>query len=64
MAVSKCIKCDGTAFEVQLKEPHGALFKLLFVQCQSCGAVVGVTESRGIGRLVEALAKKLGHKLD
>jgi len=47
MAISKCIKCDGTKFELK----SGSVFnpfnrmsiKVYFVQCASCGGVVSVT---------------------
>jgi predicted nucleic-acid-binding Zn-ribbon protein len=57
---STCVKCGNTSFEVKEVSPNGSNFKLIFVQCASCGGVVGVTEYFNIGAKIEALAKKLG----
>jgi predicted nucleic-acid-binding Zn-ribbon protein len=59
MAVSTCVKCGSRSFEVKAAEPTGAKFTFLFVQCSSCGSVVGVTEHCNVGVLVRQLAKKL-----
>jgi predicted nucleic-acid-binding Zn-ribbon protein len=57
---STCVKCGSTSFETKEASPNGSNFKLIFVQCASCGGVVGVTEYFNIGAKIEALAKKLG----
>jgi uncharacterized Zn finger protein len=59
MAASICPRCAGSFFEVVEKEPTHSNFKLLFVQCSSCGAVVGVLEHFNIGNLIHDLAEKL-----
>ncbi len=59
MATSNCVKCSSTSFEVVDSSPHNSNFKLQFVQCASCGSVVGVLEYFNIGALLEKLAKKL-----
>lgn len=41
MAFSKCPKCDSSFFEVKEAEPNNSAYKLIFVQCSSCGSVVG-----------------------
>lgn len=63
MAMSKCIKCDSHRFEIKEYEPVGSAYKLMFVQCSSCGGVVGVTDYYNIGTLLHQLAKKLNIKL-
>ena len=63
MAISTCVKCGGTHFEIVAKEPRGANYKLMFVQCTGCGGVVGVTEFYNTGVLIQKLAKALGVKI-
>ncbi len=63
MTKSTCIKCDGTIFELKVVEPQGSKFKMNFVQCKSCGGVVGVQEFYSSGALIHKLAEKLGVKL-
>ena len=64
MALSSCPKCTNHSFETVIQEPRGSNFKLIFVQCSSCGAVVGVMEHSNIGYLLGKLAKKLGTSLN
>lgn len=63
MAISTCVKCGGTRFEIVEKEPARSNYKLLFVQCTGCGGVVGVTEYYNAGVLIHQLAKALGKKI-
>lgn len=49
MAQFRCIKCDASRFELKLVEPAGASFKYYFVQCASCGGVIGVVEFYNVG---------------
>jgi hypothetical protein len=60
MARSTCIKCGGHGFEVSEAEPMGSEFKLFFVQCSTCGGVVGVTDYYNIGATLHLIAEKLG----
>lgn len=60
MAISKCIKCGGSRFELQEVEPAGANFKYYFVQCARCGGVVGVVEANNLGAMIHKLGQKLG----
>jgi predicted nucleic-acid-binding Zn-ribbon protein len=60
MAISTCVKCDGKRFEVKEASLTGSNFKYYFVQCASCGGVVGVTEFYNIGALLKKVASKLG----
>ena len=63
MAIPTCGKCGGTLFEVVQQEPLRSEFKLMFVQCSSCGNVVGVLDYFNIGQLLHELAEKLGVSL-
>ena len=63
MASSQCPKCESGTFETKEAVPRGSGFKVVFIQCASCGAVVGVTDLYNIPVLLEKIAKKLGVKL-
>ncbi len=60
MAVSKCPKCDSTRFETKINAPTGSNFKVQFIQCASCGSVVGVTNYHNTAKLLERIGNKLG----
>jgi translation initiation factor 2 beta subunit (eIF-2beta)/eIF-5 len=60
MAVSKCVKCDSTRFELKAMEPADSRYRLYAVQCAACGGVVGVLEGLNTGVLLKKLAQKLG----
>jgi predicted nucleic-acid-binding Zn-ribbon protein len=67
MASSTCVKCGSTSFEIKLNTPHGSNFKIYFVQCSSCGGVVGVTDFYNIGAeirmqntAIKAIANQVG----
>jgi len=60
MALSTCVKCDGHNFEIKEVSPNNGSFKYYFVQCSSCGGVVGVVEYYNTGAILHKLAKKLG----
>jgi hypothetical protein len=57
---STCVKCGSTSFEMKEVTPRGSNFKLNFVQCSSCGGVVGVLDYCNIGGMLQTLANKLG----
>ena len=59
MAQSKCIKCNGITFEMVENTPLNSNFKLMFVQCQTCGTVVGVLPYENAAELVRKLTKKI-----
>jgi len=61
---STCPKCSNTSFEVKNAEPRESEYILTFIQCSSCGAVVGVTDYLNVPALLEKLAKKLGVDLN
>lgn len=60
MARSSCPKCGNGHFEMVENSPKGSDFKLTFIQCSSCGAVVGVMDYYNIGNIVNQIAEKLG----
>jgi translation initiation factor 2 beta subunit (eIF-2beta)/eIF-5 len=60
MAISKCSKCNNTAFEMVEKEIIGANFKIMFIQCNRCGAVVGVQDYYNLGAMLNTIKKHLG----
>ena len=49
MALPSCPKCNNHLFEIHQAEPSGSAYKLMFVQCSSCGAVAGVLDFFNIG---------------
>lgn len=49
MATSRCSRCEGTVFETATYTPKGSALDLTFVQCASCGAVVGAFRGPDIG---------------
>ena len=59
MAKSSCPKCQGGNFEVQQVKPATSKFTLLFVQCASCGAVVGALEQHNIGEILDKQGEAL-----
>ena len=67
MARSTCAKCGNGTFELKEQAPRSSTYELLFVQCTSCGAPVGVIEGRTISdmmirqnRALEAIAQHVG----
>ena len=64
MAISKCIKCDSTRFEMVLKDGiTGSQYKMCFIQCAACGGVVGVADYYNTGSALQKIAAKLGISL-
>jgi predicted nucleic-acid-binding Zn-ribbon protein len=64
MALSSCVKCGNTVFEVQEKTPVGSNFKFIFVQCSQCGGVVGVMDFYNIGEVLTKIGRKIGVNID
>jgi hydrogenase maturation factor HypF (carbamoyltransferase family) len=60
MATSTCPKCTSTSFEIKTNEPKGSRYKIHFIQCSSCGAVVGTMEYYDTANLLDKIGKKLG----
>ncbi|WP_141240475.1 hypothetical protein [Pantoea agglomerans] len=63
MATTTCPKCPSTRFEVKEHPIAGCNFRMLFIQCATCGAAVGVTETIHTNTLIRNLARKLGFTL-
>lgn len=64
MAKSICPKCEHDQFELMESDSvKESKFKIMFIQCAQCGAVVGNTDFYNIPSLLEKLAKKLGVNL-
>lgn len=61
MAKSICPKCEHDQFElVEADNIKDSKFKIMFIQCQSCGAVVGNTDFYNVPSLLEKMSNKLG----
>ncbi len=60
MAMSTCVKCGGTRFELVEHSPAMSKFKVNFIQCASCGGVVGVTDYWNTGEQLNKVLRKLG----
>jgi len=60
---SKCPACGNTGFEIAENSPRGSNYKLYFIQCDSCGTVVGTQEYCSTSALILKLAEKLKIKL-
>lgn len=63
MATSSCPKCGNHSFELKENFPDGSKFKVNFIQCRSCGTVVGLTDYYNVPSLLEKIAEKIGVKL-
>jgi Fe2+ or Zn2+ uptake regulation protein len=63
MAVSICPKCGNRTFEAKECTTQNSNYKIQFIQCASCGTVVGAMDFWSISNLIIELAKKLGFKL-
>ncbi len=59
MAMSTCVKCNSTSFEIREVTPQDSNFRYNFIQCTKCGGVVGVVDFYNIGSLIHGLADKL-----
>jgi len=63
MATSRCPKCGYTQFELKEANIRGSVYRMYFVQCTLCGAVVGLAPFQNTAALLQQLADKLGVKL-
>ncbi len=52
MALSTCVRCGSSSFELVDANVTKAAFKLYFVQCSACGGVVAVQEYNNLGALL------------
>ncbi|OSZ21153.1 hypothetical protein BVZ25_20710 [Klebsiella quasipneumoniae] len=60
MATTTCPKCSSTRFEMKETVVSGSRYRLMFIQCASCGAAVGVQDYFNAGELLTRICKKLG----
>lgn len=60
MAESTCPKCDCHSFEMVESTPKNAAWRYIFVQCASCGAVVGVADFINNGGALTKIGQRLG----
>jgi len=63
MATPTRIKCGSTIFEMREHSPKGSKFVLSFIQCASCGGVVGVMDVISIADGLYKIAEKVGVEL-
>ena len=59
MARSKCPSCGNHTFELSENTPNHSEYKMYFIQCSSCGTVVGTTGYFNAGVLVKKLEEKI-----
>ncbi|SQA96717.1 Uncharacterised protein [Cedecea neteri] len=64
MAQSSCPRCGRDRFEMAVTKIQNARLPVTFIQCASCGTVVGTIEHLCAAELVQKLAKKLNVTLD
>jgi hypothetical protein len=58
MAESTCVKCGSHTFEAKEREVSDSKFTYLFIQCISCGGVVGVLDRLNIGKALHQIYQK------
>lgn len=52
MAQSTCIKCGHHSFEMKELKVAGSNFRLMAIQCSSCGGVIGTQDFMNIGGML------------
>ena len=60
MATSSCSKCSSDTFEKKEHVLSGSDFKVNFVQCSVCGAVVGVMSYHDTHTLLDQIGETSG----
>ena len=58
MALSRCANCGFEYFETVKNKPHNSEVEITFVQCVSCGYVVGVVNEKDTGLITKLLEEK------
>ena len=58
--LSACPKCEQHFFEAIVAEPANSQFKMIFVQCRSCGTVVGTEPFINTHTTLSTIHSKLG----
>lgn len=64
MAQASCPKCPNTSFEMKEHTPKNSNFKLNFVQCTACGAVVSTMDYSNIGDMLDKQSEKIDEIVD
>jgi hypothetical protein len=62
MASSKCPSCKHSGFSLVMQTPTGSGYPVQFIQCSSCGTVVGVLDFKPAWPtldILDAAAKEL-----
>ena len=55
MALSRCANCGFEYFETVKNKPYNSEEELTFVQCASCGYVIGVVNKNDTGLITKLL---------
>ncbi len=67
MALSTCIKGGGRFFQGVVAEPSDLAYRVIFVQCSSCGGVVGTLpffDPGVLAKRVEGALKQIASHLN
>lgn len=59
MAQSTCGKCGKHNFEIKENTPENSGFKLLFVQCKSCGVPISTISFINTNTQIDGLSKQI-----
>lgn len=59
MALSSCPKCGHDSFEMVEVQPGNWRFKIMFVQCKACGAVVGTMDYFNLSTLIHEMEERV-----
>lgn len=59
MATSTCVRCGSMRFEAVDVVPRNSAIAMVFVQCESCGGVVGALDAKHVGRYLDGIAAAL-----
>ena len=61
---SECLRYSSQRFEAVEAKIEGARHRYMFVQCASCGGVVGILNYQNVPSMINQLAQKLGRTLE
>lgn len=59
MATSKCPKCDNATFESKSVKMVDGKNEFLFIQCNKCGCVIGVSDTTSLKNVGNAILRAL-----
>ncbi len=60
MTESTCPKCSKKHFELKSIPKEETTYPYQFIQCSSCGCVVGIIDNQNVPFLLGAICRKLG----